>query len=67
MNVESIKIYQQNMKWEFLKILNMGSISFKKHDIEILANPECGINIFQQDGVEILEHLENGINIFQKN
>ena len=32
----------------FLKILNMGPISSRKHEMEILGNLDYGINIFQK-------------------
>ena len=33
---------------EFLKTLNMGSISPRKHEMEILGNLEYGIKIYQK-------------------
>ena len=38
-------------KWQFLTILNVGSISSKKHEMAILENLESEITIYEKHGM----------------
>ena len=55
---------QESMNWNFLEILSMGSISSRKHDLEIWAfqlneNLEHGINMFKKHEIDVLYSHES--------
>ena len=53
----------EDPSYEFLKILNMGSISSRKHEIKTLEILEYDINIFEKHEIEIGSY---GVNIYHK-